>query len=86
MTRNEHTEISSELLAIEELEREAHQIWDHVEGNLMYGRLSKDMKEALHKQTSEAVRKHRESMDRLQAVRKRMSEIMRRDATSPALN
>lgn len=85
MTRNEHHEITAELYEIEELERKAHRIWDHVEGNLMYGNLGKERKEEMHRETGDAVRAHSEAMDRLEAVRKRMGEIARRE-TAPLLN
>ena len=85
MTRNERHEIIHELHEIEELERQAHRIWDHVEGNLMYGNLSRERKEEFHRQTGDAVRKHSEAMDRLEAVRKRMGEIARREI-APTLN
>ncbi len=86
MTRNEHIEISSELIQIEELAGKANQIWDSVCSNLMFANMAPPMKVLEYSLASEAVEKHVEAMRRLEDVRKRLTETMERTISTVILN
>lgn len=86
MTRNEHVEISRELLQIEELAGKANQIWDGICSNLMYANMSTEKQVEEYEQTDQAVKIHVEAMHRLESVRERLNDIMERTISDVILN
>ncbi len=67
------------LLMIEDLEGEAHGIWDHVSSNLRYARLSDEGQDALYARTSRAVECHAESMRLLRELQRLIQQIISPD-------
>lgn len=68
-----------ELTKIEELEGDAHAIWDDALSNLAYGRLTPEMRDGYIKKTYKATEKHAEAQQRLRALVERINRLTDRE-------
>jgi len=73
-------QIKKKLNKIEELESEAHKIYDQACGSLMYSSLSDEKREKRYKETYKATKKHAEAMELVRELQDKVAEMLSSEA------